>query len=340
VRFQPTISAIFRQTTGVDVRSFEAAPSERVSTELRPIVLSLVGKATGVLAELLRECEGCSEAHSDERTDLRESYLPFEHAVDASVRRSRGSLRALEEIAFIAQLELRQRDARLRRVNGSSHLLIGEADSALRRIRKALSAVDCTIADATGVPPLLDFRSELDVSLAIRRGYARFRKDLRSNDPPTGETLYARLRGVGTQLAMLVGWDIYPELRVRDRLMLRDIQRRILHWLGAADRTTDDGARLWQDVAACAEILALVNSRAEVRAHDATAIDQVLSRLREGVDIADEEVQRLLHSLRGLDAGLDALAAAGSDGAARFVDELERVFLRFGTGTTQVEGVN
>lgn len=148
-------------------------------------------------------------------------------------------------------------------------MLLSACDSSLRRLRKALNAVDVIIASASSVPPLLDFSSELQTSLAVRRALAKFRARLGSDGPPTSESLRGRLRSIGTQIAILVGWDVHPELRVRDRLVMRGLQLRILAWLrGEGDASNPMGLRLWQGFVACVEMFSLVNRRQELVAHD------------------------------------------------------------------------
>lgn len=333
IRFREPIHVAFRRSGEVDLRAFELAPAQLVASEVKPCILSLLSDTAQVFARILDACEAQGVGLSRESSQVRASYLPFERAVDESVALRPGSLATLEEITFIAQLELRQRDARLRRAQPEhgATLLIGESDSALRRVRKALSAVDRTLATATGTPELLHFQSETEVSLAVRRAYARFRARLRIDEPPTIDNVRSRLRGVGTQLAILVGWDIYSELRVRDRLMLRGLQRRILEWLrlDSSDAAVE-GMRLWHDVAAFAEILSLVSSRAEVREHDARVVRSLLELVRAGAALSDERVLRLLEALHGLDPELDRLSASGPAAEPhRLSEAVEQLAQRF-----------
>jgi hypothetical protein len=301
----------------LDIRTYEVAPVETVAAELKPTVLTLLSDARSTLGAVLEECgrlaPGCDEPSLG--ADLGTSYLPFERAIDAALATRAGSLRTVEELAFMAQLELRQRFERLERVlPAHGHVtMLDECDSSLRRTRKAFRAVDAAIAKAESVAPLLDYTSELQQSLVVRRVYAKFRERALDGGEPTAERLKARFRAVGTLVAKLVGEDIYPELRVRDRLLLRDIQQRVLGWLreGEASKSSP-GMRLWQDVAACIEMLSLVNRRQELVEHDAQQVHRACSALSGASDGAALEpaVWSGLSALMGIDAELDGLLSA------------------------------
>jgi hypothetical protein len=312
-RFQEPIKEIVGRGLGLDLRGFEIAPVERITRELQPATLGLLGETRALLGEVLESCGPSAGGTADEAAEsLRTSFLSFDRAIDETVATKQlGSLRAVEEIAFMADLELRQRTERLTRVGAAqgAPALLGECDSSLRRIRKALNAVDAAIATAADVPPLLDFTSELETSLAVRRAYAKLRLRLVAVGEPTPETTRARLRAVGTQLASCVGWDVYADMRVGDRLLLRDVQRRVLDWLrGEGDATPAAGLRLWQDLAGCLEMLALVNRRQELVGHDAAVVRDAVARLalepRAEIDAA---AWQRLAALDGLDAQLDEL---------------------------------
>jgi hypothetical protein len=311
-RFQDPIQAIVSRGRALDLRGFEIAPVERITGELQPATLDLLGETRKLLGSVLECCEpSVARGTADEAAEsLRTSFLTFDRAIDETVATKQiGSLRAVEEIAFMADLELRQRTERLTRVGPvqGAAALLGECDSSLRRIRKALNAVDAAIATAADVPPRLDFASELETSLAVRRAYAKLRARLVGVGEPTAGTMRARIRAVGTQLASCIGWDVYADMRVGDRLVLRDIQRRVLEWLrGENDATPAAGMRLWQDLAGCLEMLVLVNRRQDLVAHDAAVVRDALARLAPQCDV-DSATWHRLRELDGLDPELDEL---------------------------------
>ncbi len=313
--YKDAITSLARRVLDVDVRAYESMPPERLASELQPIVSELLDAANTLVGDVLRTYETEGGADPDVRDSLLPSpYVPFEQAIDAAMdAQSASSLQAVGDIAFLAHLELRQRAERLERVTACKNALaiIGESDSALRRIRKALTSIDVAMARAGLAPPSLDFTSELEVSLRVRRACAKLRsRVLAGGGDPTPETLHARLRSAGTAIAMLVGWDVYPSLRVRDRLQLRDVQRRILEWL-RQDRDAVEGMRLWQDLIGFVRMLSQVNRRQELVEHDTRVVHEARARLSA---LDDKEMpadlRAMLASLEGLDEEIDALLAS------------------------------
>lgn len=318
---------------GVDLRDFETATADTIWRDLVPLVITAVADARALIGRVLDACEAVRDGQATPRDTGNPSsaFLPFDVAIDEAVRTGEGSLQAVDDIGFLVHLELRQRAERLERLSAGHGLLtlIGEADGALRRIRKGLAALDAAIASATGAAPTLDFATELRTSLVVRRAYARFRQRLVAGGEPTAGELRGRLRGAGTQIAVLVGWEAYPLLRVRDRLQLRELQGRILAWLRAeAAEDVVAGLRLWQDVAAFVEILAQVNRRQELVEHDTARIVTGLAALR-GEARAAAEVHALLAPLEGLDDDLDRLLATAAPADA-LRPALERLGARLG----------
>ena len=334
--YQEPIRALVLRGNGVDIRAYEIASIDRILAELQPVTLSLLGEARALLGSILDSHGDAAVAEPTveaETGSVWASHLGFEQEIDAAVASKLGSRRAVDEIAFIAQLELRQREDRLSRVRSTQGpvALLGECDSSLRRIRKALNAVDAAIASAESIPPLLDFTSELQTSCAVRRAYAKLRARILLGGTPTEAALRARFRAAGTQIATLVGWDAYPEMRVQDRLLLRELQQRILAWLrGGSESTPAAGIRLWQDLAASVEMFSLVNRRQELVAHDSLAIRELFAK---GESLRpDAAMMQALASLEGLDQELDELLASSQPPppADRLVAIVARLAIQLG----------
>jgi len=331
--FQEPIRSLVLRGNAVDIRAYEIASVDLIRAELQPITIALLGDAKALLGSILDHDAPADELSFDEEPGSAwASHLSFDHEIDAAVASKLGSRRAVDEIAFIAQLELRQREDRLSRIrsNQGAVALLGECDSSLRRIRKALNAVDAAIARAESVPPLLDFTSELQTSLAVRRAYAKFCARILGDGEPTEATLRARFRATGTQIAILVGWDAYPEMRVQDRLLLRDLQQRILDWLrGGPDASAAAGIRLWSDLAASIEMLTLVNRRQELIAHDGAVVRELFAKGEE-LEV-DAVTLHALAAIEGLDKELDELLAAPQPPAAdRLVGIVARLAIQLG----------
>jgi len=314
--FQELLLTVVKSCSSIDTRDYELASATRLLAELRPATLRLLGEARSLLGSLLDVCEIQQRPYPVTRSmppyDRSEvSDRRFERAVDAAVAANRASLAAIEEIAFIAQLELGQRAERLERVSMSLDTaeLLSECDSSLRRSRKSLNAVGLSIARAIGVPPLAEYRSELENSLAVRRALKKFRKRVTKGGDPAPHQLRDRFRYIANQIEILVSWDIYSGMRVRDRLLLRSLQQRALKWLQGVNATPEAGLRLWQDIAACLEMFALVNRRQELVEHDTALLTRCLSALEaQPLDSpVDPALIQQLSAAEGLDLELDAL---------------------------------
>jgi hypothetical protein len=214
-------------------------------------------------------------------------------------------------MAFMAQLELAQRAERLERVlpNCDAATLLGECDSSLRRLRKSLNAVGLTISRVLGVAPLAEYRSELESSLAIRRALKSFRVRVNKGGEPTPAKLRERFRYISNQIEILVSWDIYSGMRVRDRLLLRGLQQRVLSWLNGVNATAEAGTRIWGDLAASVEMFAMVNRRQELIEHDTALFNECVTALTAQASDAsvDDALWRRLRAVEGLDLELDAL---------------------------------
>lgn len=314
--FQQLLLAVVKSSATIDIRSFELAGVARLLAELRPATLKLLGEARSLVGSLLDTCEILRRPYPGVRSIppfalSGSGERQFERAVDAVVAANRVSLEAVEEMAFMAQIELGQRSERLERggLHWEAAALLGECDSSLRRLRKSLNAVGLTIARLLGVPPLAEYRSELESSLAIRRGLKSFRVRVNKGGDPPPNKLRERFRYIANQIEILVSWDIYSGMRVRDRLLLRSLQQRLLAWLNVMNAPADQGTRLWQDIAACVEMFALVNRRQELVEHDTQLLTKLANSLRAQAPRApvEAELLRQLRAAEGLDLELDGL---------------------------------
>ena len=307
--FQDPLCELAARARVVDVREAETLDPERARGALQPAASNLVADARGLVADIL---EACDAAEPDpERAD---TSLSFERALDQVVEGGGASVAAVQDVAFLVQLELRQRAERVAQLGlGSTSLaVIGECESAVRRVTKGLGAIDQALSRAVGVPPRLDFASELQSSLMVRVAYAKFRTRMLVLGQPAAD-LHARLRAAGTQIAILVGREAYPLLRVRDRLQLRDLQHRILAWLRLEERDDVEGERVWQDVATFVDMLTQVNRRQELVEHDARLVAELVRALADVEGPLGSGLAGRLRPLRGLDDELDSLLASRED---------------------------
>ncbi|HET9933739.1 MAG TPA: hypothetical protein VFQ35_23710 [Polyangiaceae bacterium] len=189
---------------------------------LQQPVLELLQAGRTRLAQILEDVERLSEGWSSELGLL-------EEPPEETVARAVDPVNAIGEIVFVASLELRLSEERLRSAGATSATtLLAECDSALRHLAKGLRAV-VHAASRSREEPRVSAHVELAVSRQVRRAYARFRRRIAAAE--AAPDLHSRFRAAGTQIAMLVGHEAYPRMRVRDRLVLQDLQRRILAWL-------------------------------------------------------------------------------------------------------------
>lgn len=314
---QASIAALATRVEAVDIRRFESYPPEILVSELAPLVRTLLAEAHVVVADVVETCEREAGAPAADEGNAPGPYAPFEAALDTAVeRRKEWSVAAVGDIGFLAGLELRQRLERLERLSGlvprgSHHVLVGECDSALRRIRKALMTIDRALSQAGVTEARLDFASELEVSLDVRRTYAKLRRRVQAIGPPEGDTFYVQLRAIGTALATVVGWKGYSNLRVRDRMQMRELQRRLLDWF-RTERDPTEGRRLWQDLDYFVQMLADVNRRQELEEHDARVVEQAWPVVATTDGALPSSTMTALASLEGLDEEIDRLLASES----------------------------
>ncbi len=192
------------------------------------------------------------------------------------------------------------------------------ADSGLRRAGRALVAIESAMRECEGLPARYRQWQNLDDSLEVRRIYGELRRAvLRDEDPdatPPPAELASRLAEAAEQIAILRSREIYPYLRIDDRLQIRRLQKRIQTWQEGT-RATREGTQLWSDLASFARLLAAVNLRQELREHDRLAVSGLWRRFfpekgagpgRTGDSLTPSDLA-LLEPLVGLDDELDAV---------------------------------
>ena len=215
------------------------------------------------------------------------------------------------DIAFIAHVYLRQRCERLVRLGSSPNawLVLAESASLRRHILKSMVRVENAISVEMGLEPELGNLHDLDVSLASRDAYQRYIRSIRTiaDTVDAGRIdILGALRLSATNVAVIIGRDVYQNLRIDDRQQLRSLQQRIF---AAVQQPEDELSirRLWMDIQSSAELLERIHERAELIEHDFELLAGVLSE-----DEIGEGQRRLLRALEGRDAQVDALLGAAS----------------------------
>ena len=329
------IVEIVRRVDAIDVRGLEGAPAQRVWEELRPPVATALDDALSLLARLLQRYDGESVPPPPPGPAPDQWNRGFDLGLDTLVRQDPSRAR-VADLSFMASFELRKKKDGLGTLEAGEDgwQLLEELDGARRRVKKTLTAVAAMLCEAEELTPELGFASELQTSLATRQAYAKLRQSIGESQEPEDLELYARMRGVGTQIAMLVGRSVYADLRVGDRVEIRSLQARILEWLrtfSASPEAYLSGRRLWGDLAGFARVLVQVSQRQEVLEHDAHVIAVACASLcgaEPRAELPAALVARL-EGLRGLDDELDALLEERPVEGTRWCRTLEHLKARF-----------
>lgn len=304
------IARIVRDARGADPRAIRTLSYERdwqrvVARATVPIALRLLAASRTLLSSVLERCEGTNEAEPTASPSVSGTYAI---SLDAGAH----ALVDLADMCFLVQLELRERESRLAGVgaNADPITVIGECEGAFRRICRGLAMLDRAIANIDGTTPSLDADVELRESLVVRRAYARLRTFFRAQGEVPEGSIEGALRMAAARIDTLVDGQVGALMRVRDRLHVLEIQERLVSWLKCDERASVDGARIWQDLLAFVEMLALINRRQELVAHD-----QRLVAVAARDTLRDDRWRASLDPLMGLDPALDELLDGGTDEA-------------------------
>jgi hypothetical protein len=323
-----------QQARTVDVRPFELRAVGDARDGLVPPVLRVVDDAIGVCRDVLDAFDAEESATDDLDVAFTEAPADprntgvFHVRVDELVERPVAE-RQVADVAFLGATELRTKRTRIEHVRAKTDPweIVSECGSALRRVEKSLTAIEVVLCGASQLPRQLSFASQLSRSLEVRQNYARLRQTIASlatSDTPR----HRALRLAGTAIAMLIGKDVYPELRIDDRRQLRALQERILAWLrcdAARPENEREADRILQDLLGFADLLALVSRRQELVEHDAGLVGAAVARLRRGEPEWDLDFAERLKGLRGLDDEIDLLLDAPSRATSEWSAVITRV---------------
>ncbi len=228
--------------------------------------------------------------------------------------------REVSGLAFVARGQLMEMQEALAGAlkNKQVWAVASHADSSLRHVGKALIAIESAVREYEGLEARDRRWSDLQDSLDTRRLYGQFRRAiLRGGDPQTHEQLIASLKGAATRIAILRGLEIYPFLRIDDRLTIRRLQKRIAAWLdGDAESSDEAGRRLWQDLVSFARLLMKVNDREELREHDrqvVVSVHRLLFGHQQPTSRLSAAQLKELERLEGRDDELDQLIRHASE---------------------------
>ena len=306
-RFARRFDDLLGRIDSADIRVPEDSALIGLAADLVPRITKLLRDATDLLTEV--------ENH----------YTPPEDSVEIPDTLDQIGLqisleyaaRDLNDIAFFARTDLRTAHDQLMAVamqSGRMMALATHCESSLRRLRKALISVESAICDFEGAEPPERQWFDLEISLQIRKLYWNLRRETGGRNVDSSKPLDVRLRSVLYRIVAFRELSIYPLLRVEDRVSLRRLLKRIVEWLNSNERDEEDAGRLWQDLAAFAELLIHVSHRQELQDHDLTEVAEALRTLfPRGMILASvpAALAARLQALLGLDDELDELILAG-----------------------------
>lgn len=339
---QARLAALAEKTRAVIVGDFEEESPATVLWELVPRVREIL-RDTASLFERVSELYEPEEDLEDY-----ESSGAFYRLVDRLVKVEMAS-QQIADLAFMGTFELRgtlrRFDQLEEQVSGSadessSEAVLDEAVSLCfrgkRKILKVVTALENAAAKEAGLEPRLDFLSELNAALEIRRAYTKMRRAVLEDGEPSAEAVGTRLHRACTAMARLRGRDAYWRMRYGDRRGLRDLQRRVLEWTRVAgENGYRDGLRLWQDVSAWVQLLREINRRAELQEHDREVVDEAYAELcfsDPPWDRISEDLWHRLATLYGCDDTIDDLVERGERSAPEaWREPLERLRAKFRT---------
>ncbi|HSI05093.1 MAG TPA: hypothetical protein VLC93_11465, partial [Myxococcota bacterium] len=188
-----------------------------------------------------------------------------------------------------------------------------EARTTLEAVYRKLRRICARVLEILGplVGRSIDITNEqqeiVEVSIAVRRVYTRFRRSLvtsLTDDESVTRALDAAVASITQLLAHVDRTDI----RAQDVALITGLRERIATWFRERG-SVDAGRRIHADLVTTSDLLRLVNQRQELRVHDAEVIDTALSLVSAGA-ASREPLLMILGPLDGMDDALDALRAA------------------------------
>ena len=296
--------ALIQEIDSSDVRVPEDSALIILAADLVPDVVQLLRRGTELLSAVERHYDpGSYEEPPDENAD---TLLNIGLQISSEF-----AVRDLNDVAFFARNDLRSCLDRLEAASRQEHaemVLASNCEASIRRLRKALVSVESTLYEFEGTDAPQRRWYDVEVSLQIRKLYWNLRQETSRVDP--NQPLSARLRAVLYRIVAFRELNVYPLLRVDDRVALRQLLSRILEWLNSDARDPVEGQHIWQDLEAFAGLLVQVSHRQELRDHDLALLAQAFREIfpYEGSSPGiSPELGARLQNLLGLDPELDEL---------------------------------
>lgn len=281
-------------TRRLERAGFEELPENEFRLQIVPAVLRLGQLTAHVLGRLLTRYERPLD-EDEETAPLAES--PPDEVADT---------------LFVARLQVGQAIEDLRRLGPiSEHWeLVAQCNRFRGLIESIVAAVGRAVAAREGLGSDQEQEgSDLRQALLIRRIYTALHAVVYAVPDPPPDRIRERLAAIEAVMRDVLGSTLARLIRVGDRLQLRRLHEKLHLWLVSGSvASPEDGAHLWQDAGAVAEMLVQINNRQELIAHDRHQAQLMLGRLV-AADVAGTDSPDLLElasALRGRDRELDA----------------------------------
>lgn len=248
-----------------------------------PPGVAFVERAIELFSQLLEvERPGDAARSSTELLVLDEASLGQQlHLVAAS-----GAASAVPDVAFVARLEAGQMLESLQRFGpaDSKWVFLDRCQRVRRHLLRSLTALGRVIRERSGGPTVYQwFVDELGRSLVCRRILAAlWARVEKTREFDVGR----RLRLAGTAIAILQGHNAYYELRLSDRITLRELQGRVLAWVKSLRESPRAGAALLQDLEGFVSLTRQINRRSELIEHDRFLVPRLLAEI-DGIAVGD-----------------------------------------------------
>lgn len=308
-----SFSELIQEIDNADVRVPEDSALIILAADLVPDVAHLLERGVELLRAVERHYDpGQFEEPEDDEAD---TLINIGLQISAEF-----AVRDLNDVAFFARNELRSCLERLEAAAAAQKhgemALASSCEASIRRLRKALVSVESTMFEFEGQDAPQRKWYDVEVSLQIRKLYWNLRRETSRLDP--GQPLADRLRAVLYRIVAFRELNVYPLLRVDDRVALRQLLSRILEWLHSESRGEAEGQHIWRDLEAFAGLLVQVSHRQELRDHDLALLRRAQHQLFPYEGRSPRTMPPGLHAelqkLLGLDAELDRLILAGDRG--------------------------
>lgn len=344
------MTALIQRVAALTDRSMQvrlAVPNDTghidLDVEIAAAIVSLIDESNALLSDVgsvFEESPGGGDGDDPQPPDAGD--VSFLRAIGAEISHAMAR-QEIADLAFLSRQQLLETKRQITAARATKALWssLAHSETGLRRLRKALVAIESALREYEGLEPIPRNWESVDDALEIRRIYSQFRRSVTRYGMLDGSALRAELRRMTRRIAILRDRTIYPYLRIEDRRGIRLFQKRIERWLEGDDGSDDQtraGERLWQDLVGFAGLLCQVNRRQSLCEHDRELLTDGLRIIAERASQALSVPPTLLESMQtllGRDDELDGLLLDPTRPAAatawrvpltRLLDELEQPY--------------